>query len=46
MGTFTEPKALVENSHYQAQRRKNLAGLRDDMIDKPIIEYGSGQIQV
>jgi hypothetical protein len=36
--TFTEPKALVVNPHYQDQRQKSLAGLHDDMIDKPIIE--------
>lgn len=38
METFTEPKALVENPHYQDQRQKSLVGLRDSMIDKPIIE--------
>jgi hypothetical protein len=36
--TFTEPKALVENPHYRDQRQRSLAGLSDDMIDKPIIE--------
>jgi hypothetical protein len=36
--TFTEPKALVENPHYQDQRQKSLASLHDGMIDKPIIE--------
>jgi hypothetical protein len=36
--TFTEPKALVENPHYQDQKRKCLANLNDDMIDEPIIE--------
>jgi hypothetical protein len=36
--TFTEPKALVENPHYQDQRRKCLAGLIDGVIDEPIIE--------
>lgn len=38
METFTKPKALVENLHYQDQRRKCLAGLNDGMIDEPIIE--------
>ena len=38
METFTEPKALVENPHYQDQKRKCLANLNDDMIDEPIIE--------
>jgi hypothetical protein len=36
--TFTEPKELVENPHYQDQRQKSLAGLSDGMIDVPIIE--------
>jgi hypothetical protein len=36
--TFTEPKALVENPHYQDQRQKSLAGLSEGMIDEPIIE--------
>jgi hypothetical protein len=36
--TFTEPKALVGNPLYQDQRKKSLADLHDDMIDKPIIE--------
>ena len=38
METFTEPKAMVENLHYQDQRQKCLAGLSDGMIDEPIIE--------
>jgi hypothetical protein len=38
METFTEPKKLVENPHYQKQRRESLAGLSDDMIDAPIID--------
>ena len=42
METFTEPKALVENQHYQEQRQKSLAGLHDGMIDKPIIELING----
>jgi hypothetical protein len=36
--TFTEPKALLENPHFQEQRHRCLAGLSDGMIDKPIIE--------
>jgi hypothetical protein len=35
--TFTEPKALVENPHYQDQRQKCLADLSDGMLDDPII---------
>ena len=38
METFTEPKAMVKNLHYQDQRQKCLAGLSDGMIDEPIIE--------
>ena len=38
METFTEPKELVDNPHYQDQRKKSLAGLSDGMIDVPIIE--------
>ncbi|WP_041279207.1 hypothetical protein [Desulfobacula toluolica] len=37
METFTKPKALVANPHYQDQRQKCLAGLSNDMIDEPII---------
>jgi hypothetical protein len=36
--TFTEPKELVENPHYQDQRQKSLADLSSGMIDVPIIE--------
>ncbi len=38
METFSEPKELAENSHYQAQRQKCLAGLSNDIVDVPIIE--------
>ena len=38
METFAKPKELVENSRYQDQRQKSLAGLSDGMIDVPIIE--------
>jgi hypothetical protein len=34
--TFCEPKKLVENPFYREQRRANLSGLTDDMIDGPI----------
>ena len=37
METFTEPKALAENPHYQDQRRKCLAALSDAMIDEPLV---------
>ena len=37
METFTEPKELVENTHYIDQRQKSLAGLSDVTIDAPII---------
>jgi hypothetical protein len=40
--TFTEPKELVENPHYQDQRKKILAGLTDAMIDAPIVELIKG----
>jgi len=40
--TFTEPKELTENPHYQEQRQKSLAGLSDDMIDAPIIDLING----
>ena len=38
METFTEPKELVENPHYQEQRQKTLTHLSDEIIDDPIIE--------
>ena len=37
METFTDPKELIENSHYIKQRKEALAGLIDSMIDAPII---------
>jgi len=40
--TFTEPKELVNNSHYQEQRQKSLAGLTDAVVDAPIIEIING----
>jgi hypothetical protein len=36
--TFTEPKELAENPHYQDQRQRTLAALSDDMIDAPVID--------
>jgi hypothetical protein len=36
--TFTEPKELEENPHYQEQRQQSLSKLSDDMIDAPIVE--------
>jgi hypothetical protein len=36
--TFTEPKELAENPHYQDQRQRTLAALSDDMIDAPIVD--------
>ena len=38
METFTEPKELVENPHYQEQKQKSMADLNDVMIDKPIFK--------
>jgi hypothetical protein len=40
--TFTEPKELVENPHYQDQRQRSLARLSDDMIDPPILDLVNG----
>jgi len=40
--TFTEPRELVENPHYQDQRQKTLAGLSADMIDAPILYLING----
>ncbi len=42
METFTEPKELVKNQHYQNQRQRSLAVLNDDMIDAPIIDLING----
>ena len=42
METYKEPKELVENPYYQAQRQKKLASLSDSMIDEPIIEIVNG----
>ncbi len=38
METFIEPKALVENPQYEAQRQKCLVGLNDGMLDEPIVD--------
>jgi hypothetical protein len=40
--TFTKPRKLVENPHYQEQRRESLGGLSDDMIDAPIVDLING----
>jgi len=40
--TFTEPKKLVQNPHYQEQRQKSLTGLTDAVIDAPITEHIKG----
>jgi hypothetical protein len=40
--TFTELKELVNNPHYQDQRRKSLASLTDVALDVPIIEIING----
>jgi len=36
--TFTDPKELVKNTNYQSQRKIQLGGLSDSMIDAPIVE--------
>ena len=38
METYSEVKELVENPHFEDQRRDTLAGLSDDMIDEPIVD--------
>ena len=38
MESFTEPKELAENPHYQHQRQNSLVGFSDDILDVPIIE--------
>ena len=38
METFIKPKKMVENPRYRHQRRKALAGLREEELDAPIIE--------
>jgi len=40
--TFTDPKELVENPHYQMQKQKNIGELTNDMIDMPIIDLING----
>jgi hypothetical protein len=42
METYTESKELVDDPHYQDQRRKYLSGLNDRMIDTPIIDIING----
>jgi hypothetical protein len=40
--TFIEPKELIHNPHFQDQRKKSLAGLNNDMIDRPIVRIING----
>ena len=42
METLIEPKELVENLQFKKQKQKTLRGLKDSMIDKPIIEIVNG----
>ena len=42
METFTAPKELTENPHFKGQRQKNLAALRNAIIDEPIREIIKG----
>ena len=42
METFTELKDLAENLHYQAEKKKILYDLNDDMIDMPIVDIING----
>ena len=37
METYSEPRALVENHHFPEQKKQNLEGLTDRMIDAPIV---------
>lgn len=38
METFAEPKSLVPNPDFEAQKQASLTGLKDHMIDAPIVE--------
>ena len=42
METYTKPKELVSHPRYEEDRRKALAGLRDGMIDNPIVRLVNG----
>ncbi len=42
METYIEPKELEENLQFKKQKRKTLRGLKDSMIDKPIIDVVNG----
>lgn len=42
METYTEPFEMVDNPHYEAQRRKSLQTLDDAAIDAPIIGIING----
>jgi hypothetical protein len=38
METFAAPKSLVPNPNFEAQKQSSLAGLKDHMIDAPIVD--------
>ncbi len=38
METFAAPKPLVPNPNFETQKQSSLAGLKDHMIDEPIVE--------
>jgi hypothetical protein len=38
METFAPPKPLVPNPNFETQKQSSLAGLKDHMIDAPIVE--------
>lgn len=38
METFAAPKKMVDNPNFEAQKQSNLSGLKDHMIDAPIVE--------
>lgn len=42
METFIKAKEFTDNPNYQEQRKKNIAGLTDGMIDEPIVEIVKG----
>jgi hypothetical protein len=42
METFTELKVLLENPHFQEQKKMALCELTDDMIDMPIVSLIKG----
>ena len=38
MQTFTAPKSMVPNPNFETQKQSSLAGLKDHMIDAPIVK--------